>query len=384
MHIEEAWTLLVIALGAFSIPLLSGRIGVPAAVGEILFGILVGQHVLGLVHENEFTTFLAEFGFAFLMFLAGLELEFSQIEKRGARGIAFATAIATSFFVFALVLVAIAKLPIYLFLAFGALSVGILLVTLTELGITRSPAAQAMILIGSIGEFVTIILVTGFGFYHHHGFGLQLFGAMAELLAIFVVAYVVLVFLRTLIWWYPHSFARVVSEDDPSEIGVRAAMATMLVFVAFATLMGVEAILGSFVAGALFSFVFREKGILHTKMSSLGFGFFVPIFFIWVGAEFNLVAVVHWDALVLVALFLLLSLLTKIPPSMFLMLQGHHWREALGGGLLFAAPLTLLVVIASIGHDAGLIDETMSSALVLLAIVTGVLFPWGARLAIAR
>ena len=75
METPQAITLLVIAIGAFLVPLLSRRLGVPAAVGEIVFGILVGPAILGIVRETEFFNFIAEFGFAFLMFLAGLELE---------------------------------------------------------------------------------------------------------------------------------------------------------------------------------------------------------------------------------------------------------------------------------------------------------------------
>ena len=87
MHAQDAVSLLIIALGAFAIPLISGRIGIPFAVGEIIFGIIIGPHVLGLIHENTFTTFLAEFGFAFLMFLVGLELQFSRIEREGVNSL---------------------------------------------------------------------------------------------------------------------------------------------------------------------------------------------------------------------------------------------------------------------------------------------------------
>ena len=89
---EQATTLLVIALGAFAVPLLSGRIGVPAAVGEIAFGILVGPYVLAIVSEvptvaesGSFFQFLAEFGVVFLLFAIGLEFSLPQmIAMKGA------------------------------------------------------------------------------------------------------------------------------------------------------------------------------------------------------------------------------------------------------------------------------------------------------------
>ena len=384
MHAHDAVSLLIIALGAFAIPLASGRIGIPAAVGEILFGIAVGPHALGLIHHSEFTTFLAEFGFAFLMFLVGLELDFSRIERGGVRGVVFAGFVSGLFFAIALGAILILDLPLYLFLAFGAVSVGILMVTLNECGRARTAMGQEMIFVGSLAEFLTIVLVTGFGLYYRIGLSWQLGIELGKLAAILLAAYVVLVVLRAWIWWRPSSFARVVATRDPSEIGVRAGMAMMLVFVAFAALMGVEAILGAFVAGALFSFVFRAKGILETKLSSLGFGFFVPIFFIWVGMEFDLAAVLHLDVVVSVALFLVVSLLAKLGASLPLKLRGFTWRETLGAGLLFGAPLTLLVVIARIGLEVGVIDNSTSSALVLLAILTGVVLPWAFRGVVGR
>jgi Kef-type K+ transport system membrane component KefB len=375
MGSDQALSMLVIALGAFAVPLVSGRFGVPAAVGEILFGVAVGPAVLGLLVPSPFTAFLAEFGFAFLMFLAGLELDFTRIERQGARGVLRALAVAVLVNVAALLLTLALGLPPFLFVAFGAVSVGILLVTLAETGRRRTAAGQALILAGSVGEFLTIVLLTGFAFYHRYGLGGRLVGEMAKLLLILVVAYLALVVLRTLIWWFPRRFARLVATHDPSEVGVRAGMAMMLVFVALASLMGIKSILGAFVAGALFSAVFREKGILETKLSSVGFGFFVPIFFISVGAGFALDAVARVSVLVTLALFAGLSVVAKAVGALPLALAPFGRRDGVGAALLLSTPLTLLVVIARIGSEARLISPTDAGALVLLAMVSSVAFP---------
>lgn len=380
MQVQSAASLLVIALGAFTIPLLSGRIGIPAAVGEIIFGILVGPHVLGVIEPTPFTAFLAEFGFAFLMFLAGLELDFSRIEREGVRGFLVALGIAALVFVLAFAVAAVLGEPLFLGIAFGAMALGILLVTLAEVGQTRTALGQTTIFVGSLGEFLTIILLSGFAIYHRLGLGWTLLEEMAKLGVIFVAAYLVLVVLRTLIWWFPASFSRVVATRDPSEIGVRAGMATMLVFVALASLMGLKAILGAFVAGALFSAVFREKGILETKMSSIGFGFFVPIFFIGVGTEFELEVVRRMDVLSMVGIFLAASLAPKLLASLPLLARGFKLRDAVGAALLLGAPLTMLVVIARIGLEVRIIGQPTAGALILLAIVTGIFFPWAFRL----
>jgi Kef-type K+ transport system membrane component KefB len=376
MHLGDAVTLLLFALGAFLIPLGTGRVGLPAAVGEILYGVAVGPHLLGLIQPIPFTRFLAELGFSFLMFLAGLELDFPRMERAGSRNLALGVLTALGFFVVAYLAAVALRLPLFLFLVFGATSVGILLVTLNELGLTKTRPGQGMIFVGSVGEFLTIVLLTALGFFYRFGLGGQLLVEMAKLGAIFLAAYLVLVLLRTLIWWWPTSFSRVTAAHDPSEVGVRAGLALMLVFVALATLLGVEGILGAFVAGALFSFVFREKGILETKLASIGFGFFVPFFFIWVGTEFDVSAVRDPGTVLSVALFLGASLTAKILPCLLLLLAGLSLKEVLGAGLLLSAPLTLLVAISQIGLDVKVIEQSTASAIVLLAIVGGVILPW--------
>lgn len=379
MHTAEAVPLLVIALGAFFVPLAAGRIGVPAAVGELLFGVLVGPAVLGWFRPTGYSHFLSELGFALLMFLAGLEIDFTALERQGRAGLLRAALAAGLVNAAALGLVIIAGYPPFLFVAFGAMSVGILLATLAEAGQARTPTGQTTILVGSIGEFLTIVLLTGFSFYYRFGLGGRLALEMAKLAGILAAAYLALVVLRTLIWWYPRQFARVVAAHDPSEVGVRAGMALMLVFVALAALMGVESILGAFIAGALFSAVFRERGALEAKLSSIGFGFFVPVFFIYVGATFDLGPVMRLSVIPLVLAFGGLSLLAKAAGVLPLALAGLPLRASAATTLILSAPLTLLVVIARLGQEARVLGAAEAGALVLLAVVSSVVFPWSYR-----
>ena len=96
----------------------------------------------------------------------------------------------------------------------------LLLVTLNEVGMTKSDAGQGMIFVGSLGEALTIVALTALSFYYRFGIGLRLALELGKLVAIFLAAYAVLVLLRTLIWWKPASFMRVVRTHDPSEVGV--------------------------------------------------------------------------------------------------------------------------------------------------------------------
>lgn len=384
MHGVEATSLLVMALGAFAIPLLAGRIHLPSAVGEILFGIAVGPFALGLIHPSPFLGPLSEFGFALLMFLIGFELDFPSIARHGLRGVGLATLSALSLFALALGAALALDLHPFLTLALGAVSLGIVMATLREARLTTTRAGQITILVGSIGEFLTILALTLVGLYYKVGVSVEMAYAMARLVAIFTAAYLVLVVLRSLIWWWPEKFNRLTEGGDPAEIGVRAAMATMLVFVALASLMGVESILGAFLAGALFAFVFREKELLQDKLSSVGFGFFVPIFFITVGTRFDLPALLHLQVLPLLGLFFLASVGVKLLAALPLRLLGLAWREVAGIGLLLATPLTLLVVISRLSTDLQLLDDRHVAALVLLAVLTSVVLPSFFRMVVGR
>jgi Kef-type K+ transport system membrane component KefB len=150
----------------------------------------------------------------------------------------------------------------------------------------------------------------------------------------------------------------------------------MLGFATLAAWVGIESILGAFLAGILFTFVFRETGYLETKLVALGQGFFVPLFFINVGVSFDWSVVEDPLALAsMVILFAALSFLTKLVPSLLLLALRIPLRAVLAGSLLLATPLTLLVAIAALGSQTGAIDEATNAGIVLLAIVSSLLFP---------
>lgn len=375
METPQAITLLVIAIGAFLVPLLSRRLGVPAAVGEIIFGILVGPAILGIVSETEFFSFIAEFGFAFLMFLAGLELDFTSLERRG-KGLLVMTILVPGMIIsFGFLAAYYQGLSPFFGIVLGTTSIGIVLVCLRETGLARSDFGQTVIVVGSAGEFLTILIATFYNVIFQFGFSGALLEEVVRLATVFVITYLILMFFRLLVWWYPSQFSRWIEIRDPSEIGVRAGLALMISLVAVSELLGMEAILGAFLAGALFSFVFREKDGLESKMAGIGQGFFIPIFFIHVGVSFNIGALRNPDIIPLLIEILVLSLLVKVAACTVLRLQRFDLKQIAGASLLLATPLTLLVAIAKLGLELQALSETESATIILLAIVSGVLFP---------
>ena len=374
MELAEALSLVVFYTGAFFMPLVASRIHVPAAVAEILFGLAIGA--AGVVHESQATDFLAELGFIYLMFLVGMEIDFNRIEREGRKTVILAFVVASLVLATAAFIVVRLEMPPFMALVIGAMSVGVLLVALVEANASQTRWGQILLLVGSIGEFLTLLTLTAYHLVHQHGISLELVAAAIQVLLLFVVALAVLALMRLAAWWFPHSFQRWVREEDPSELGVRFGFVLMLGLAALAAWVGLEAILGAFLAGMLFAYVFRETGVLETKLVALGQGFFVPIFFINVGATFE------WSALgdastlgrALVVLGLA-SMVAKLVPSTLLLLLGLQLRAVAAGAFLLATPLTLLVAIAALGREMEVIDPPTSAAVILLAIVTGVVFP---------
>lgn len=376
MPVAEAVSLVVLYLGAFVVPLAAGRLKIPAAVGEILFGVAVGPSLLGWIHHSEPTEFLAELGFIFLMFLVGMEIDFNRIERESGWIVLLTGTIAMTVLLAAIWVSFRLGYSVFMGLILGAMSVGILMVALTEAGVNNRRWGQLILLVGSIGEFLTLLALAGYDLVYAFGFGARLFIEGAKVASLFFVAYLVLAGLRLGVWWFPAFFERWVDEADPSEVGVRFGFVLMLGLSAVAAWAGIEAILGAFLAGLLFTYVFRETGVLETKLLALGQGFFVPIFFINVGVSFNLGALGDLSSAArTVAVLALASLIVKLLPSLLLVLAGLSLRVCIAGAFLLATPLTLLVAAAALGLQIGVIDEPTSSAIVLLAIVTGVVFP---------
>ncbi len=374
--LTTAVALVLISLGAFLIPLLCARIRLPAAVGEILYGVVIGPHLMGWVEPTDFVHLVSHLGFFMLMFIAGLELNFRHLERGGLgplkRGLAVTSLIVVGAFGMAWAV----GWPWFTGLVVAAVSIGIPIVLLQETGLGRKPFGQELLLIGSIGEFITILLATGVSAHSAAG-GLNFLFVteLLELSLLFFLAYFVLVIFRVAVWWKSETFARVVESHDPSEIGVRAGLALMFLFVAITTWLHVDPILGAFLAGALFSFVFRAKGPLESKFMSLGNGFFIPFFFISVGLDFNLPQALDGNFALLLKLFVALFVVRFVAFSLGLG-EEVSLLETAAGALMMSAPLTLLVVIANLGLHLHYIDEVFHATIILLAVISSTVYPF--------
>ena len=377
---EDAVTIIAIALAAFLLPFIAGHFRVPAIVLEIVFGIVAGPSLLGLIHSSEVFSFLAELGFFLLMFLSGFEIDLHQMERQGK------VQILTALVIFGLTLF-LADLSAgflgygrFMTLLLATTSVGLVVPTLRATGSSGSALGQSILLSALAADFLTLVGAAVFAMVTEHGFGWHLLNFPA----LFLVIAMALLALRRYAWWYPERVARMFARDDPEEIGIRACLALMFVFVGLSYPLKVEPILGAFLAGTVFALVFRHRGHLEQKMSGFSYGFLVPVFFIHVGVGFDLRALLEPGVLLAALKLLAAAVLVKLLAATVLFFRGQPLRNVLAAGVLLSTRMSLVIAMAELGTRLGLLDRTMGAQIILLAVVTAVVSPVVFRMLVSR
>ena len=366
-------SLIFISIGILFVPFLSKLLRIPVSVGEILYGIAVGKSGLNLIEPSQWLQFLSTFGFLLLMFIAGLEVKIKEIYRLPLKTKLIYTAVPV--LVLSIAFICGSKLSFHplISIALGAISVGIVVAVLKEKGLLPTHYGKTVFLTGIVGEVFTIAALTLFGLYTEFGFGVDFWKGIGELLLFLLVARLILIFLRSFVWWYPNRF-KFFFEKNPAEIGVRISLAVMFVLSVAASLIHVEPIIGAFLAGVIFATVFEDTENIEEKLSGISFGFLIPIFFISVGINF-VMPHLSLHLLELISVMVAISFASKVIPSLLLKLEGLTLRESVAAGFLLSAPLTLVIVIAELGVKMGAIDHHTESSLILLAIITGILAP---------
>jgi Kef-type K+ transport system membrane component KefB len=367
---QEAPTLILIASAAFVLPLLSKRLRAPGVVLEILFGVMIGP-VLGIVQEGPFLNELGELGLFLLMFLSGFEIDLGMFDRRRPRQLF------TGLTVFALTIVtAFAASRVlghgfFVMFILATTSVGLVVPTLRTTRRISTPLGQIILMSALLADFLTLLGVTAMAVVVEHGLTVELL----DLPLFFVAVTVVLLVVRRTAWWRPEWFGRLFDTDDPEEVGIRGSLALMLVFVGLSLVLGIEPILGAFLAGSVFAVVFPHRGALEQKLSGFGYGFLIPIFFINVGIRFDLHELGEIRVLVESAALIGLAILVKLIPALVLIRRRRPLREVFAAGMLLSARLSLIIAVAELGVELGIIDRVLEAQIILLAGVTSTLAP---------
>ena len=369
---EPFLVLFAVLAGAAAIPFFSRRIGIPSSVLEILYGIALFNTVVQ--ERPEWFPLFKELGFIYLMFIAGMELDIRQLAK-GGRLCWYLLIAALPLAVMPLLFIRMGY-PFYLGIAVSVLSAGIVIPVLKETELLHTDWGRDTTGIALTGELLSILALTAMDVYHTYGLTVMALAAAAKLLLLFLLAGLFLRLLYVLAWWNPERVERVMESDDPIEEGIRAVVAVAFAGALIATATGVEAILGSFIAGLIFSFVFKTKGRFEEKINAVGFGFFTPFFFIGVGADFPVALLTSTQALLFALILTASVFVAKFSTFAFGRVLGLSLLQTVGTSLVLGAPLSLLVVASALGRRMGLLSPDIAGAVVITAILSGILYPF--------
>ncbi len=377
--------LLLVLFLAFVVPPLIARFRwLPVVVGEILVGIAVGRSGFGLIQSDPTLDFLAELGLAILMFISGLEIDFSLLFSQTANSRTRAGPLLLAAVSFALTLALATACAWFLAshgltediwmvgLILSTTSLGVVLPILKERGLGSSPLGQALLLAAILADFLTMFLITIYVTLRSRGLSLNIL-LVGVLFVAALAAYRIgrLAFHRTR--------AAAVLDDllqVSSQTQLHAAIALLFGFVILANFLGSEMILGAFLAGAVLSLL-NSPGLatLRHKLDAIGFGFFIPLFFITVGIRFDLRAVLQSRETWLVGpLLVAAAYLVKVLSAVVFKVR-FSWKEVLAGGVLLSARLSLIIAASGIGLALGAISASTNAAFILVAAVTATLSP---------
>ena len=381
--------LLIVALIAVAAPLLVGlvpAVRVPAVVLEIVAGIVVGPSGFGWVELDLPIEILSVIGLSFLLFLAGLEIDVAHLRGRVLRlaGLGFGLTLALGVVVgLAFAAVGDVRSPLLIAVALSATSLGLVVPVLKDAGQVEQPVGQLTVAASSVADFGAIVLLSLLfsGLSASVGSTLLLLGLFAVLAVVTVLA------LSRLGRSMRLNTALVRLQDTTAEIRVRIAVVLLIAFVAVAEHLGLETILGAFLAGAILNLVDRDTSThphFRLKLEAIGYGFVVPVFFVASGIRFDLDALLESpSAFLRVPLFLLALLVVRgAPAALYAPTVGR--RPAVAAGLLQATSLPFLVTATQIGAELGEISPETSAALVSAGLLSVVVFPLAALTVLGR
>ncbi|MCB2225431.1 MAG: cation:proton antiporter [Desulfarculaceae bacterium] len=363
---EQAYSLLLITVAAALLPGVASLLRLPAPVLEIIFGVILGKSLFDLQLHGQWMSFLAQLGFLMLMLHAGLEIDFKALGRQRPGQLAFQLLVFAITVALAVLAALLLNRGLFMALVLSTTSLGLVLPSLKETGLIKSPLAQSILIAATLADFLTLLALTFHDIYMDHGFSWQL----SLPLTMFAGFGLLLWLGRLWAWWQPELAERLLLSDDPQEQGVRLTLAVLFLFVALSELIGLEPVLGAFMGGCVISFVMLERAQLQSKLSGLSFGFLIPIFFIHVGMQFDLASLARPGSLSFALLLLGLALGVKLLPGLLFLLQGMSLRGSLQTGLLLSARLSLIVAAASIGLRQGVLTVADKDAIVLLALLT--------------
>jgi Kef-type K+ transport system membrane component KefB len=372
---SEAFLAIVVvaALASLSAGLLARWFVIPVVVLEILLGIVIGPELLDIAQPDEFIDFFSNLGLGMLFFFAGYEIEFDRIRGEPLRlgAIGWVVSLAIAYALGGLLAAAGVVLSlVFVGSAMATTAIGTLIPILRDAGELRTRFGTYLLAGGAMGEFGPILLIT-LVFSTKNPF------SSALILLAFVLIAVIggIVAVRTTMHGW-ELFERTL--ETSGQLAIRLAVVIVFALATLAASLGLDLLLGGFVAGIILRLALRgrEVTVLESKLTAVGYGFLIPFFFVVSGIKLNLDALIDDPIRFLeVPLFLGLFLVVRGAPVLLLYRGVMELRERVALGFFLATELPLVVAITTIAIEEGHMRSSTASALVAAAILSTAIYP---------
>lgn len=376
----EPLSIFTVMLAALLVPLIMARFEVsmlPTAVAEILIGIVIGQSGFNLIVMNHDLTFLSNLGVILLIFLSGMEINFDLFRKQPGQKRDSNSPVSISIVAFAGVLVMSLMVGLVLkfthlfngvllsLIIFSSVALGVVIATLKEKEILSRPVGQTLLLTAVFGEVIPMISLT---------FYASLNGGNAGRLWLIVLLFLAAIILLRR-FQQPYQWFNDITKST-TQLDVRLAFFLIFTLVTIAVTVGAENILGAFLAGMVMKLL-HPSDATEDKLTSIGYGFFIPIFFITTGARLNLRELfANPRALALIPALVVGFFVAKTVPA--LVFTRHYGRRnGLAGTFLCATTITLVLPTLEVARNLKSITSTQSDAFILAALIACVCGPIG-------
>ena len=369
MDDQDIGAILAVSLILVLSPHLSKIFKLPTAPIEILLGSIIA--LLGIIEiTNASFWLIAHVGFLYLMFLAGLEVNLKNIFKMPRLYIIQSFYFLVILWILAIFFGLIFDLSLILIIILPLISIGVLATLSKEYG-KEARWIKIAFLVGTIGEVLSIIALTMFEAYSTVDNFDEFFSKIGLLVIFLGAIWILYIIFRTLFWWYPELKTTLMPSSktiDGKYQDLRLAMGIFFIMISIMLKLHLEVAFGAFIAGVFISTFFHHNEELEERMSSFGFGFLVPIFFIYVGASFDLQHVVHsqvWlTTIILLSAMFIIRLIAAFTLSFI-----TEKRQALLIAFALSMPLTLMIAVATIAKEQQTIGEFDYYAVILASLL---------------
>ena len=373
-------SLFLVVLFALVVPILMARLrvnAVPTAVAEIIIGIVLGASGFNLVRPTHDLAFLSNLGVILLLFLSGMEINFDllkpgQKSKRKKGQIAPFKVALNAFLGVTILSICLALLLKVLGLfgdvmlatiIFMTVALGVVIATLKEKDILNRPIGQTILLTAVLGEVIPLMLLTVYAAIN---------GGNTKQLWLIILLFGVAILL---LWRFKQPYLWFVKvTKSTTQLDVRLAFFLIFALVTVAERVGVENILGAFLAGIVMKLLEPSQETAD-KLTSIGYGFFIPIFFIMTGVKLNLRSLLaHPKSLILLPILILFLFLAKVPVAL-VYAQKFGSRNGIAGGFLTATTITIVLPTLAVARKLNVITRLQSDVFILAAVIVCILCP---------